>query len=276
VAVAKEKDQSRRSADERDIGARAILRVPEILLELAATGKGHSLSELDAQLDIPKASLHRILRTLERGGYLTHDNGSYRLGSKSFHLARLISQAAPPHPFPACAKPELERLAAETGETVMLGILSDDKSEISYVDVIDSKQAVRFTIAVGDRRPLYCVASGMALLAFMPATTLRAYLKKTRFVRFTARTTDKNELTAKLNVIKASAIAFDDGGRVLGASAAASPIFDAAGTAFCAVSVAGPSERIEAHREKIAALSRKAAERISRVVGYKGSYPPKR
>jgi DNA-binding IclR family transcriptional regulator len=36
---------------------------------------------------------------------------------------------------------------------------------MTYVDVIDSRNAVRFTVSVGDRRPLYCTAGGRVLLA---------------------------------------------------------------------------------------------------------------
>jgi DNA-binding IclR family transcriptional regulator len=267
-------DGSAQDAPAPDGGARAILRVPEVLMEIAGARRGLSLAELDARLSIPKASLHRLLRELGRGGYLVHEAGAYRLGPSSFHLAALVTQAAPARPFPACARPELERLAEATGETVMLGVLSESGAEIIYVDVIDSKAAVRFTIPIGDRRPLHSVASGKAVLAFLPEVARQAYLEGADFTRFTAQTTSKAELPAVLREIGAAGVALDSGGRAAGASALASPVLDAGGLAFGAISVAGPADRIALATPRLGALVLTAGERISRVLGYTGAYPP--
>jgi DNA-binding IclR family transcriptional regulator len=257
-----------------DGGARAILRVPEVLMEIAGAGRGLSLAELDARLSIPKASLHRLLRELGRGGYLVHEAGAYRLGQSSFHLAALVAQAAPARPFPACARPELERLAEATGETVMLGVLAESGTEISYVDVIDSKAAVRFTLPIGDRRPLHSVASGKAVLAFLPDAARQAYLARADFTPFTAQTTSRDELPAVLRGIRATGVALDCGGRAAGASALASPVLDADGRAFAAISVAGPADRIALAAPRLGPLVLTAGERVSRVLGYRGAYPP--
>jgi DNA-binding IclR family transcriptional regulator len=255
-------------------GARAILRVPEVLVEIARNRAGRSLAELSARLSIPKASLHRLVRTLESGGYLVNDGGVYRIGPRSFHLASLIAPLAPGRSILLAARPELERLAEVTGETVMLGVLSDDRAEIVYVDVIDSSQAIRFTIRIGDRRSLYSVASGKAALAFFAPDALHAYLAGTDFVRFTPHTTSKDDLPARLAAIRRNGSAFDDSGRAPGASAVASPVLDAAGQPTGSISVAGPSDRMAANRPQIEMMVREAGERVSRTSGYEGAYPP--
>lgn len=84
----------------QDGGARAILRVPEVLMEIAASRRGLSLAELDARLSIPKASLHRILRELERGGYLIHAAGGYRLGQTVSTSPRWWRKPRRPGRFP--------------------------------------------------------------------------------------------------------------------------------------------------------------------------------
>lgn len=255
-------------------GPRAILRVPEVLIALAAKREGSSLAELSVQLEVPKTSLHRLLRTLERAGYLTHQADLYLLGPASFHLASLVGKAAPSMTFPACARPVIERLAQETHETVMLGVLADRKTEIQYVDVIDSNASVRFTIPIGDRRPLFSAASGKAVLAFLPRAAQQAYLANTEFRRFTPDTTNKKALPGVLREVRERAVVFDRNGKIVGASAIASPIFDGDGKVFASVSVAGPTERIEANRKQIEPLVRTAGERISRTLGYGLDYPP--
>jgi DNA-binding IclR family transcriptional regulator len=248
-------------------GPRAILRVPDVLLALASMRGGGSLAELSVQLAVPKTSLHRLLRTLERGGYLAHATGLYSLGPASFRLADLVSKAAPSLTFPACARPVIEWLAHETHETVMLGVLSEQQTEVRYVDVIDSTAPVRFTVPVGDRRPLFSAASGKALLAFLSPEAQKSYLSQTAFMQFTSHTTRKAELPGLLREIRKTAIAVDRSGRVEGATGIASPVFDRDGDLIASVSVAGPTERMDANREHIESLVREAGERISTVLG---------
>lgn len=258
---------------EPDAGPRAILRVPEVLMALATRPGGSSLAELAPRLNVPKSSLHRLLRTLERGGYLTSQGGHYRLGPTSFHLANLIGRVAPASSFPESARPTLEWLAQQTQETVMLGVLSGDGPEIRYVDVVDSDAPIRFTLSIGDTRPLYCAASGKAVLAFLPEAAQRDYLARTPFIAFTPLTTAKTDMPELLRDVRANGISFDNGGKVMGASGLASPVFDRDGAAFGSISVAGPSERMDANRARFEPLVLDAGERISRLLGYSGDYP---
>jgi DNA-binding IclR family transcriptional regulator len=254
-------------------GPRAVLRVPDILLALAKCGTA-SLAELCQALDVPKTSLHRLLRTLEGGGYLARSEGRYALGPTAFDLARTIGAAAPSVAFPASARPALEALATATGETVMLGRLADGGDEVVYVDVIDSTAPVRFTVGIGDRRPLYSAASGKAVLAFLPDARRQAYLDRCEFVAFTPLTVRREALPEQLRDAAARAVAIDDGGKVMGAAGIASPVFGADGRVFAAVSAAGPAERMLAARSAVEREVRRAGEQISRIVGYVGPYPP--
>ncbi len=255
-------------------GPRAVLRVPDILLAVAARGSA-SLAELCQVLAVPKTSLHRLLRTLESGEYLVSRGGRYGLGPTAFHLAQVIAGAAPQLSFPASARPVLEGLAEATGETVMLGRLADGGDEVVYVDVIDSTAPVRFTVGIGDRRPLYSAASGKAVLAFLPEARRQAYLDRCEFVPFTPLTVRREALPEQLRDAAARAVAIDDGGKVMGAAGIASPVFGADGRVFAAVSAAGPAERMLAARGAVEREVFRAGQRISRIVGYVGPYPPK-
>jgi DNA-binding IclR family transcriptional regulator len=257
-----------------EAGPRAILRVPEVLLTLASMRDGASLAELSQQLELPKTSLHRLLKTLEGGGYVSHQAGRYILGPEAFRLATLIGQAGPPTAFPACARPVIEWLARETGESVMLGVVSDSRAEITYVDVIDSFAPLRFTVPLGLTRPLYASAAGKAVLAFLPAEVRQDYLRKARIEPFTPFTPTKADLVKELAVIEQSGLARDCSGAFIGADAVASPVFNRDGRIFCSVAAAGPSERLDANRAQIEEAVRVAGERVSRLLGYRGGYPP--
>ena len=268
--------ESRSGTEKEDkaAGPRAVLRVLDVLMALASRPGGSSLAELAPRLGVPKTSLHRLLRTLENGGYLTVQGNNYKLGSAAFHLASVIGSAAPATAFPACARPVLEWLAHESRDTVMLGVLIEDQQEILYIDIIDSEASVRFSVPVGDRRPLYAAASGKAVLAFLKPEAQQAYLDAADFRKFTPYTTGRDELAAELSEFRRSAVAFDSNGREVGASGLASPIFDSKGKAFASVSVAGLTDRIIANREQLSSLVRSAGERISRLLGFSGAYPP--
>lgn len=260
--------------DKEDAGPRAILRVPEVLMAVAGKRGGSTLAELAQQLKLPKTSLHRLLHTLEAGGFLIRQAGLYTPGPESFRLARLIGQAAPAADFPACARPVLEELAKATGETAMLCVLSERRTESIYVDVIESEAPLRFAVRVGNRRPLFSVATGKAMLAFLAPEEQTRYLAQAEFLQFTPETTGPDEMPGVLAAARRDAVVFDRNGIVDGASGVASPAFDREGQVFCAVSVAGPTDRVTLHRPRLEALVRQAGERVSRILGYSEAYPP--
>ena len=262
--------------DERhaDANPRAVLRVPEVLIAVAAAPGGAHLTDLVQELNLPKTSLHRILRTLEAGAYLVRDGQSYRPGPESFRLARLLGAANPVAAFPACARSHMEWLADETGETVMLSELSESGTESVYLEVIESSAPLRFAMRPGHRRPLYSVASGKAILAFQSGAVQARYVDQAEFIAFTPETTTRENMRAVLAQVAVDGVVLDRNGMIEGASAIASPLFDADGQVVAAISVAGPTERIENHRARIADLVRQAGERISRRLGLLGAYPP--
>ena len=253
---------------------RAILRVPEVLAACAATPDGASLAQLSNELELPKTSLHRLLRTLESGAYLQRSGDTYRLGPESFRLAHLIGQYQPSKLYPACAKPVLEWLAQETHESIVLGVLSEDRTSMVYVDSIDSTAQLRFTVPIGSRRALYRGAAGRVVLAFLPEEEQRRYIDTTELVPDTPRTPTREQLPGILQTAREQAILFDVNGNFAGASAMSAPIFNNEGQVFSAVTIAGPTDRMVSNKTRFEALARTAAARISSLLGYNGVYPP--
>lgn len=257
-----------------DAGPRAILRVPEVLMAVARNAAGIGLGKLAQDLTLPKTSLHRLLRTLEHGGFVVRADGLYRPGPESFRLAAALGQAAPAAQFPACARPVLEMLAEETGETVMLSVISEKLTESIYLEVIESLSPLRFAMRAGNRRPLFSVASGKAMLAFQSPEQQQRYLDQAEFFEFTVETSRKDEMPSLLRRTRASGVVYDRNGIVDGASGVASPVFNQENEAFCSVSIAGPTERMDARRGALEQLALDAGQRISRILGYTGPYPP--
>ena len=61
------------------------------------------------------------------------------------------------------AKPYLDRLQRELGETVFFCALDD--GQVLYLEKIESQQSVRTACMVGSRAPVHCTAVGKAMLA---------------------------------------------------------------------------------------------------------------
>jgi DNA-binding IclR family transcriptional regulator len=260
------------SGTERGFGPRSVLRVMDILQALAAEPEGLTLARLSSELRLPKTSVFSLLRALEGGRYVRGDDGHYTLGDEALKLAARLGQA---RSFPKNTRPVLEWLAAETGETILLGVLSEEGHEISYVDVIESEKPLRFAVRIGNRRPLYCTAAGKALLAFLPKNFQTKYLAQTKFVKFTYDTSSKEELVALFPEIRRRGVVVDANGIIDGATGIASPCFDDAGRASCSVAIAGPTARMIPARKSLEKLTLKAAEQISQILGHRGPYPPR-
>ena len=70
------------------------------------------------------------------------------------------------------ARPYLEDLSARTSEMTKLGVL--DGTDVVYIDRVEKcPLAVRAYVPIGGRAPAISVATGKAILAFLPADRLR-------------------------------------------------------------------------------------------------------
>lgn len=250
------------------------LRVLEILMEVAQSPSPQALRQLTANLNLPRASLHRLLRTLEARGFLAERAEGFVLGPESYRLSRLIGRSAPTVEFPQSARPVLEWLAKETSETVILGKLSELRTEIVYADVIVAESPLQYAVPAGDQRPLYSSATGKAVLAFLPPEEQQRYIANVLFEAITPFTTRRDQIDEMLDRVRRAGVLHDRDGHFVGAGATASPVFDRDGHVFAAVVVAGPNERMDESPVPIAPRVREAGTRISRIMGYEGPYPP--
>jgi DNA-binding IclR family transcriptional regulator len=260
----------KKPAGERAAGTsehRGASRALKILEFLAHNTEGFTLTELSRKLQVPKSSLLALLRTFTDHGYLEHRaGGAYRLGPKAIALGiRSPSQRE----LPALAGPVLLDLMEKSGETVCLGALAHDAPEIVYIDTVESRQQIRYSARLGERRPLYCTAPGLVLLAFMPTAERDRLRRSLRLLPLTARTcTDRDVLRARLDEVRKAGMAVSVDEFIMGASAIAAPIFDRQGRAVAACTVVGPTPRLLAQRERLVKLVKAAGESVTRSLGF--------
>jgi DNA-binding IclR family transcriptional regulator len=137
-------------------------RTLEVLELLAAGPRSRTLADLARELDIPKSSLHGILRTMAQRGWVETDPTGTRfgLGVRALQVgaAYLDSDDAV-----GMVAGVLDGLAADVGETVHLGRL--DGRYVVYLAKRESVHPLRLFSAIGRRLPAHATALGKVLLA---------------------------------------------------------------------------------------------------------------
>ncbi len=101
-------------------------RTLDVLETLAGRGPC-GVSELAGVLKLHVATVHNILRTLTQRGYLTNDGKRYRLGPGIGFLAARSEFMAM---LPEAARPHLERISSDTGESAVLTLLVGMRAEV--------------------------------------------------------------------------------------------------------------------------------------------------
>ena len=131
------------------------------LLEVFDGAVAIGVSDVARSLGLHKNNAFRLLATLEIAGYVQQsaDNELYHLGPRCLELAHAFARN---HPFAGLARPVLEDLVAETGETVHLGVLRGQ--EVAHLDGVLPSQLLLTGSRVGERLPAHCTAIGKALL----------------------------------------------------------------------------------------------------------------
>jgi DNA-binding IclR family transcriptional regulator len=239
-----------------------------LLQELAELGGCAPLSTLARQMGLSRSTVHGLLATLRYHGMVSQDDhGNYVLGIRLFELGY---QAVSRLDLRIAAGPILQKLVDEFMETVHLVV--SDGLYVVYIDKRESQQSMQIVSRIGQRLPAYCTAVGKAILAFRPEDELDRLLAEAPLIPMTRNTiTDPQILKKHLLQVHLQGYALDQEEIAEGLRCAGAPIFDYTGQVVGAVSISGPSVRM--NDEKIAQAVQavlRAAREISHRLGYGG------
>jgi len=241
------------------------------ILSVLSDGELHSLTDLSERVKLSSSTTFRILSNLHYHHYVQRDeqSGTYKLGLACLELARAYSES---NDLRLTALSELEALRDATKETVHLAVL--DRNQVVYLDKLPGLHAIGIMSSqIGRRAPAYCTGLGKVLLAYQPdRQSIRDYFEQRGLYRFTDATVQSiDALMAELDEIEQRGYAFDRGEHELEVRCVAAPIFDINGRAIAAISISGPSSRLdplEQNREIIEQVL-KSAHLISAKLGYR-------
>lgn len=244
--------------EERDYSVRAVERVCAILNLLQESIDGVSLIEIAQATELPKSSAFRYLWTLEGHRYVERDpdSGMYRLGlgfvgMQSRHLEVLRQRA----------RPLLEQLRDETGETVNLGVLDGDST--IYLDIVESRRSVRLAAKRGDRDPIHSTALGKAIAAHLPEPRVKEILTATGMPARTVNTiTSVDDYLSDLATVRRVGHAIDNGENEIDGRCVAVPI--PATRLPAALSLSAPAARFPLQDvARVATALKQAADTIT-------------
>lgn len=239
------------------------------LLSLLSDGKSRTPIEISEGIGLSSSTTFRILATLSYYNLIKRDEktGQYGLGLACLELARAYQDN---NDLRQVALPELEALRDEIKETVHLSIL--DKMEIIYLEKLSGLHAIGIMSSrVGGRSPAYCTGVGKILLAYLNPEQVRTHFIQHGLPGFTDTTiTDLDELMHELTEVRRLGYAFDRGEHEHEVRCIATPIFDFNGLAVAALSISGPSARMDPleNNTEMIEKAKETAMRISRQLGY--------
>ncbi len=171
----------------------------------------------------------------------------------------------------AAVREQHHRPAARRRPERRLPGAAPEEDAVVYVDKIETRTALRFAAAIGDRRPLYCTSTGRVLLAYQPPEAIERYLRRTKLVRLTPLTiTDKKGMRNLLARVRAEGLATTIGEATEGVFGIAAPVRDGTGSVIASIMLAGPVARIKSKTPGIAERVRNAGHELSRMMGYTG------
>lgn len=243
---------------------RVLEKTLDILESIKRDGSAPGLGEVARSVAMPKATVYRILTTLEARGYLDrHVNGGYRMSDKLFSLQRDLS---PRQDLLRVAPPVMERLAQECRETVNLGTL--DGGEVVVVATVESPQSVRMASKVGNRRCVHTTGLGKVLLSSMTDPEIRRLIQLKGLTRMTPNSiVTQAAMAVEIHQIRKQGFAIDNQENEMEGRCIALPIPGTRDPA-AALSISGPVFRMDLRLlRSLVPMLQHACEEIAKALG---------
>jgi len=243
----------------------------KILDYLSDVKRDVGITELNLELNFPKSTVHRILKTLLKYSIVEKENDTsrYKIGLrllkysnsllKSFDLRQIV-------------KPILKKVCNETGFTTFLTTWQSYHS-ICIDSVTPSQKSNTHTlfVEVGKEMPFYCTASAKVLLAYQRSEEIKRIINMNPLKKYTPNTiTEPRKLMIHLLDIKNKGFAICDEEIEEGIKAIAAPIKNINGKTIASITITGLAKRMSSsNMERLVKIVTNSAQEISNLIGYK-------
>ena len=242
----------------------------QILKVLSQSDEPQNLAELGRRLGAPKTSLVGLLRGLVDMNFVAASGGYYRLGGSSFELANAVLSSRQRWHMGDNIRTGMNELGKQSGETVLYGMLAgDEPATMTYIGLVESRNAIRISVGVGDYSPLYCTAGGRVLLADQPDEAVRRYFSQVALEAINPLTqTDPQKLFEIIMEVRREQFSCVQDEMVMGITGMAAPIRDSSSKTLGALIIAGPTSRMVSDMEMLKRIVLEVARDVSLSLGY--------
>lgn len=248
-------------------GGVAVLVKAMRLIDLLAQRGEMTPAQIAELTEEPRSTVYRLLGTLQDLELVDpgHVRGSYRLGLKLFVLGSTVVERFDAR---AAAHPVMERLHAETGETVFLCVRRE--LQAVCIERIDGLRVALLELRLGGALPLHLGGAPRALLAFEPEAAWQSYLDAAGLQERTeASPHSREDVLAVLRLTRERGYAVSDQDVTLGVASVGAPIFGHDGTVQASISIGGLRDLVLAEDSAIPALVVAAAREVSAALGHR-------
>lgn len=222
-------------------------------------------ADISRAVSLSEATTLRYLSTLAGRGLVERlPSGRYCLGLPLFQLGERALGADPRQ----AALPIMQRLAAETSETVNLAIRNRDR--LVLIEAVEGTRSIRRGASIGEADWWHASALGKAILSELPEQEAGEIAKSTGWPRLTPNShTGWRKLRDDLAAVRERGYAIDDEEGEPGLRCIGAAVHSRQERARYAVSVSGPISRLpEESLAKVGERVREAAAQISARLGF--------
>jgi IclR family acetate operon transcriptional repressor len=231
-------------------------RLTALLVAIARHPDPVSLKVLAADTGLHPSTAFRILAAAIENDLVERDGSHYRLGIR---LLQLGSRVASHQDLRREARPLMEALRDETGETVNLTVREGD--EVVYLDRALPERMMRVEQRIGSRAPLHVTAVGKLMLAEAGEAACREYARRTGLPGYTRYSlTDEEQLVQHVSGCLRAGFAYDDEEAEAGVGCIGVLVHDRDGAIVAGLSISAPIDR---RRDEWAGALRDTAQALS-------------
>jgi len=202
---------------------------------------GARVSELATSLDLPKSTIHRHLKTLEKLEYVMKAGDIYHVGSQFLYVGTAVHNRENAY---AHIEPRIKELASETEERVQFMI--EEHGYMVYVHRETGAHAVQTNTQLGKQMPIHATSGGKAILAEMTDEEVSDIIERRGLAKITENTiTDEGEFFDELQEIRENGVSYNDQEYIDGLRSVSVPVVKPSGRPLGAIGISGPLNRFK-------------------------------
>ncbi|MFZ5969750.1 MAG: IclR family transcriptional regulator [Bacillota bacterium] len=243
---------------------RSIQRALQILMCFNWNEREFTLTEITEKINLAKSTTSRLLSTLEMEGFIKKDQRTnrYQLGHNIYYLGQVAKESLD---LREISQPIMEEICQATKETINLYLL--DKTDRVCFNQVESPLAIKRSVRIGERFPIWAGATGRSILANLDEHTWQDMIKELK--PLTENTVvDPDKFINELRQIREKGYAVSVGEKDYEVGCVAAPIFDASRQVIGCVAISGPRFRFPEDTDYFSSLIVEGARKISEKLGY--------